>query len=247
MTGIGSEFMERTKYRHLGPSAQQRGEPQPPLGVLFRDGAITELPAVESVAGDGVDLRRAIEARRSVRQYSETPLTFDEVTLLLWLTQGVRERLGERATLRTVPSAGARHPFETVILANRVDGVEPGLHQYDALEHRLVDLGAPADVAEQMMTACLGQEMILSSAATFVWVADPIRTTWRYGERGHRYIHLDAGHVCQNLYLAAGSIGAGVCAIGAFDDDEVNRVIGVDGETRFAVYVATVGKLVSED
>ena len=81
-----------------------------------------------------------------------------------------------------------------------------------------------------------------ASAATFLWVADKKRMEWRYGDRGARYLHLDAGHVCQNLYLSAEAIESGVCAIAAFDDDEINRVVGVDGKEQFVIYVATVGK-----
>ena len=84
--------------------------------------------------------------------------------------------------------------------------------------------------------------MVAASAVTFIWVAVVHRMAWRYGQRGYRYLHLDAGHACQNLYLAAESVGCGVCAIAAFDDEDVSRVLGLDGEDQFAIYVATVGK-----
>lgn len=93
-----------------------------------------------------------------------------------------------------------------------------------------------------MAAGCLNQPHILASAVTFLWTAVPDRMTWRYGERGYRYLHLDAGHVCQNLYLAASGVGCGVCAIAAFDDAAMNRLLGIDGERRFLIYAATVGK-----
>ena len=244
MSGTGFEFMERTRYRYLGPSQQQRGEPQPPLQVLLAEGQSVSLPPVADVTGGEMGLRKAIERRRSLREYTENPLTLEELSFLLWSTQGVRETLAERATFRTVPSAGARHPLETALLANRIEGLRVRLHQYDALEHRMIEMPSPSDVVDRLTTACHGQEIVRRCAAVFIWVADSVRMTWRYGERGFRYMHLDAGHVCQNLYLAAESIGVGVCAIGAFEDDEVNRLLGLEAPERFAIYIATVGKRV---
>ncbi|MGB2983430.1 MAG: SagB/ThcOx family dehydrogenase [Candidatus Bipolaricaulia bacterium] len=243
MEKIGGEFMEKTRYRHLEPSAQERGLTQPPLQVaLAEESERIGLPKLDGISLGEIELRAAIEARRSLREYAEIPLRLEELSFLLWCTQGVRDHVSERATFRTVPSAGARHPFETVILANRVDGLEPALYQYLALDHCLIGIPSSHGAAERLTAACLGQGMISTSAATFVWIADSVRMTWRYGERGYRYLHLDAGHVCQNLYLASEAIHGGTCAIGAFDDDQVNDLLGLDGRERFAVYLATVGK-----
>jgi len=241
MGGIGLEFMEKTRYRYLGPSDQQQGRPQPPLEAVLGDGSRTPLPTPADLPTPAVGLREAIEVRRSLREYADRPLGIDQLALLLWSTQGVREVLKDRATFRTVPSAGARHPFETVVLANRVDELELGLYQYTALDHALISLASPTDLTGRIEAACHGQQIVGASAATFIWIADAVRTTWRYGERGFRYVHLDAGHVCQNLYLAAEAIGAGACAIGAFDDDALHEILGLDDPHRFVVYLATVG------
>jgi len=106
----------------------------------------------------------------------------------------------------------------------------------------LIKLASKPDTVKRMVGACLGQESVAASAVTFVWTAVPYRTTWRYGERGYRYMHLDAGHVCQNLYLAAEAIEAGACAIGAFSDDAMNELLGLDGVKQFVIYLAAVGK-----
>ena len=95
-------------------------------------------------------------------------------------------------TLRTVPSAGARHPFETFLLLNNVEGFEAGLYRYIATKHKLQALEVTADIQDEIVKACLGQEFLKTSAATFIWVADSYRTRWRYGERGVRYLFLDA-------------------------------------------------------
>jgi SagB-type dehydrogenase family enzyme len=244
MKGIGTEFMERTRYEALALSDQARGVPQPPLELALPPDALAlvDLPAPSGLDLGGVALRDAIGARRSLREYSEEPLSLAELSFLLWATQGVRETVPGRFTLRTVPSAGARHPFETLFLANRIEGLPRGLYRFLATAHRLARLPAPGDVADRVATAALGQEMVKRSAATFIWIAVPERTTWRYGERGYRYLHLDAGHVAQNLYLAAESVGAGGCAIAAFSDDEMNALLRLDGEQQFVIYLASVGK-----
>ena len=142
----------------------------------------------------------------------------------------------------TVPSAGARHALETCLSLHRVTGLEPGLYRYRALEHGLVPTRRAAWSPQAMAAACLEQSFVARSAVTFVWTAVRERMCFRYGERGYRYLFLDAGHACQNLYLAAEAIGCGACAIAAFSDDEVNRLLSLDGEERFALYLATVGR-----
>lgn len=240
--GIGRAFMRSTYYRNMTESDQQKGLPQPPLELPYdADKPRIDLPAPPDIDLGHADLRATIEARRSVRNYAEQPLTLEALAYLLWCTQGVREVIGTKATLRTVPSAGARHPFETYLLANRVTGLEPGIYRYVATEHKLVPFALARDIADRVVEAALQQEFIKASAVTFIWTAVPARTMWRYGERGYRYMHLDAGHVCQNLYLAAGAIGCGVCAIAAFDDEAMNALLDLDGETQFTIYMATVG------
>ncbi|MCD5416479.1 SagB/ThcOx family dehydrogenase [Candidatus Bipolaricaulota bacterium] len=241
---IGKMFMEKTEYRHLSQSDQKKGLAQPPLEIpapLEQVGTI-DLPAPEEIKLGGIPLRQVIDVRRSRREYSSTPLSLEELSHLLWCTQGIKKLVPGRATLRTVPSAGARHPLETAILVNRVSGLEPGLYWFPASEHRLVKLVAEPDITARITAACLNQPFVATSAATFIWIADTYRMAWRYGERGYRYLHLDAGHVCQNLYLAAEAISAGACAIGAFSDQAMNELLGLTKSDRFVIYMATVGK-----
>ncbi len=241
--GIGREFMRKTYYQHLGQSDQTKGLPQPPLELPYdADKPLIDLPALKGVDLGHFDLRAAIENRRSVRNYARQPLTLEELSYLLWCTQGVKEVIETRATLRTVPSAGARHAFETYLLANRVEGLEPGLYRFLAMEHMLLPVSLARDLADRVSEAALQQDFIKASAVTFIWTAVVYRMLWRYGERGYRYMHLDAGHACQNLYLAAEAIGCGACAIAAFNDEAMNGVIGIDGDEQFVIYMATVGK-----
>lgn len=239
---IGELFLDQTKYEHMGPPDQKRGVPQPPLHALFRDGKRHSLPAAAGLGLGTLPLRTAVETRRSLRSYAPVPLSLAELSFLLWCSQGVKEESKGQYTLRTVPSAGARHALETLLLVHRVEGLSPGLYQYDAARHGLVQWDAPDDISERVMAACLNQPLVGSSAVTFAWIAERARMTWRYGERGIRYLFLDAGHVCQNLLLGAEAIGAGGCAVAAFSDDDLNRVLELDGKQRFAVYLAAIGK-----
>ena len=240
---IGEEFMQKTRYRYLGPSDQTLGVPPPPLEVPPEPGSeLIDLPSPVTAKTAPTDLRQAIDARVSVRRYAPTPLGLDELSFLLWSTQGVKQVLGPHATMRTVPSAGARHAFETYLLINRVGGLEAGLYRFLALEHKLQVCRLGDDLSSAVTAAAFGQEFVAASAATFLWTAVAYRMTWRYGQRGYRYLHLDAGHVCQNLYLAAEAVGCGVCAIAAFDDDQMNALLALDAREQFTVYLATVGK-----
>jgi SagB-type dehydrogenase family enzyme len=243
MRGIGKEFMDKTRYKHLEESDQTKGLPQPPLELPPEPGQmIINLPKPGKLDLGHADLREVIEGRRSVRAYSEEPFTVEELSWLLWACQGVKELVVRPATLRTVPSAGARHPFETYVLVNNVDGLARGVYRFLASEHKLAAVNLDDDIADRITEGCYKQRFVKECAAAFIFTVDMYRTYWRYGERGFRYIHLDAGHASQNLYLAAEAIGGGACAIGAFYDEPLNKALGIDGENQFAVYVTTTGK-----
>ncbi|MEW6412540.1 MAG: SagB/ThcOx family dehydrogenase [Candidatus Zixiibacteriota bacterium] len=245
---IGKEFIERTKYRYVDESDQSRGAPQPPLQRGNAQGLpVIDLPKPSSINIPASDLRNVIDQRRTLRTFSKEPLTLGELSYLLWCTQGVQKVVepgGIQAgrTLRTVPSGGARHAFETYLIVHNVDGLAPGVYRFLAIEHKLVEIGKSDEAAAVFAQACAGQTWMKESAVIFAWVADVYRMTWRYPQRGYRFMFLDAGHVCQNLYLAAESIGSGACAIAAYEDDEVNEFLKLDGIEQFVIYIATVGK-----
>lgn len=243
LAGIGAEFMEKTKYRYLSPSDQERRLPQPPLELPPEPHKpIFALPRPDIIAIPPLDLRTAIERRQSIRSYARQPLSLADFSFLLWCTQGVKRVQGTYATFRIVPSAGARHALETYLLVNDVEGLERGLYRYLALSHQLQQLSTDPELPVRVTDACLNQQFILKSGVMFLWTAVPYRMTWRYSERGYRELHKDAGHVCQNLYLAAEAIGCGVCALAAYDDDTMHSLLGIDGNSQFLIYCATVGK-----
>jgi len=241
---IGKEFMRQTGP--LGPrepTAQEKGLPQPPLELPYDPQApLIDLPDPLSTEIQPRDLRSVIAERRSLRKYAGEPISLAELSFLLWASQGVKKVTTRPVTFRTVPSAGARHAFETLLLINQVEGLQPGLYRYAAIEHALVRLDMPEDINWLITHACYEQSQVRTSAVTFIWVAVLERMEYRYGQRGYRYLHLDAGHICQNLYLAAEVIRCGVCAIAAFHDDELNGVLGLDGEEQFTVYLGSLGR-----
>ena len=218
---------------------QQKKIPVPPQELPAPQGAqVFDLVPPAELPDTGMTVLQAIASRRSRRTFTDKPLSKAELSLLLWATQGVRDKR-EKFSFRTVPSGGARHPFETYLSIARVEGFEPGLYRYLPLSHRLVLL-RKGDIGAACREAILDQGE--TAAVTFFWTAVPYRTEWRYSVVSHKVIALDAGHLCQNLYLACESIGCGTCGIGAYDQKKADAFLGVDGEDEFLVYAAIVGR-----
>ena len=239
---IGQEFIEKTKYKYSDISDQEKGILQPPLEKPYDIKGIINLKKPVYSSDFDVNLLELINQRTSVRTYRDETISQDELSYFLWCTQGIKKTKEGKATFRTVPSAGARHAFETYLLINRVNSIKNGVYRYIASKHAIVPIKVADNIKDILTAACLGQGMVSTSAVAFFWTVDVKRMKYRYGQRGYRYIHLDAGHVCQNLQLAAENKGCGVCAIAAFDDEEVNHALGIDGVNDFVVYIAALGK-----
>jgi SagB-type dehydrogenase family enzyme len=224
---------------------QNQGIEPPPLQKPPRkDQQLIPLPDSECfTAFTGTDLIDAIARRQSRRRFREDPLSQTELALLLWSTQGVRARLGPGSALRTVPSAGCRHAFESYLLVGNIAGLSPGLYRYLPLDHALVFEHAIDNLSARLARATLGQAFIAMAPVTFAWTVLPGRMEWRYHTAAHRVILMDVGHLCQNLYLACEAIGAGTCAIAAYHQQLMDELLGVDGGEEFTLYLAPVGKV----
>lgn len=224
---------------------QSAGVPPPPIEKGYSAG----IERIDLIRPDKfralpkADLLSVIANRRSRREFGETPLTLEELSFLLWATQGVREQSGTGPVRRTVPSAGNRHALETYLCVLNVEGLHKGLYRYLPLEHQLVVEYKDEGVAKKIGPATLGQNWISSAATVFIWAAIPYRMEWRYGLVAHKAILLDAGHVCQNLYLACEAISAGTCAIAAYDQELMDQLLRIDGKDEFVMYLAPVGKM----
>lgn len=232
-------------------SDQLVGLPQPELEKRYDGSKIISLPKnFENVIKNN-DYLNLLNNRASRRKYNDGSITIDELAFLLWATQGVKKSMGNpiKSTLRTVPSAGARHPFETYLFINRVDELEPGLYHYLALEHKLEYIGFIDNQVEKVCESFGEQAFTCKAAVNFVWTVIPYRSEWRYCMNAQKYSLIDIGHVCQNLYLACESINCGTCAIGAYEQELLDKLLGLnsmpssDKENEFSVYAATVGKL----
>lgn len=197
-------------------------------------------PAMQAPYGE------LVENRRSCRSFGPAPLSLEEVSFLLWSTQAilamVRTENGEiDHHFRPVPSGGARHPFETYILAERIDGLPPGLFRYLPGQHALLPLGCRTNAREEIKRSCYDQAVAATAAALFVWAAVPYRSEWRFGYLAHRMIAIEAGHVCQNFLLSAEALRLGACPLLGYDQPSMDKLIEVDGVNEFAVYLAATG------
>jgi len=229
------DFSQTPQSRGIKPPpAQKPCRPGEKKLALVPPGAWRTIPELSLV--------EAIARRSSRRTYSQRPLGMEELAFLLWAAQGLRTGGGPGGNFRTVPSAGCRHALETYVAALRVTGLPQGIYRYLPLDHALVEEARPTDLKEQLVQATLGQVFCGAAAATFIWTAVPDRMEWRYAEASYKVIALDAGHACQNLYLAGENLGAGVCAVAAYDQDLMDELLGIDGDDEFTVYLSAVGK-----
>lgn len=236
--GTGDQFQQETKY--------QRGKlPGGPLLWHSKPKTYKNYPSAPRVKLDAPDteggtaLWNAIGQRRSVRDFKDEPLPRAHLSQLLWATQGItQEYMGYE--LRAAPSAGALYPVETYIVINNVQDVEPGVYHYAVQAHELEQL-KQGDFGKATARAALDQGMAAEASVVFIWTALFERSKWKYRQRAFRYVYLDAGHIAQNLALAAVSLGLGSCQIAALYDDEINSLLGVDGTEESILYLSVVG------
>jgi SagB-type dehydrogenase family enzyme len=224
---------------------QKKKLPSPPIVKPFpKDAEYIDLVKPEDLGVGEKSLMATIGLRRSHRKYSSNSLTLEELSFLLWATQGIQEVRNSGSNLRTVPSGGARHSFETYLAVFRVDGLEQGLYRYSPIDHKIVRIDSKVPITQKTVgDACRKQAFAGKAAVVFIWTTIPYRMYWRYERVTAKIIAQDSGHMCQNLYLACTSIGAGTCAIGAYDQNLMDQLVDVNGEEEFVVYVAPVGKL----
>lgn len=236
---LGYGYLQATKcVRETGgglmPPAIQRTE----SCKTYPQAETVELP--REWPGQGPDLLSLLQSRRSLRSFADDPLSLGDLALLLWAGQGITGRAGNYF-FRTAPSAGALYPVETYVAVQRVAGLAPGIYHFDVQGFRLERLSV-LPPGQPLARACMGQGFMAQAPVNFIWTAVLRRNMAKYGHRGLRYILLDAGHICQNLLLAAGFLGLGGCPVAAFFDDEVNALLGVDGEEESVLYLASVGR-----
>jgi SagB-type dehydrogenase family enzyme len=193
-----------------------------------------------------VSFAEILQKRKSMRTFSTKPLSKDDLAFLLWASTGI-QRTEHGYEFRTCPSAGALYPIDTYIAANNVEDLKNGLYHYNIKNHLLEEIKL-GNFGDKLAHAALDQEMCADASAVFIWTAIFRRSKWKYSQRAYRYIYLDAGHIAQNLALAAVNIACGSCEVGAFFDDELNSIVGIDGTIESTICLSVVGhpKLLSQ-
>ncbi len=259
MAGIGDEFQRQTRYRRdalpggwldwaarpepfkVYPGAPRVTLPPPPgarAGAAKTAGAATPAPEYPEAS-----LWRALRDRHSGRSYGGAPLTLAELGAVLWAACGV-SRVADGFAFRTAPSAGGLYPIETYLVAHRAEGLETGVYHYAVLDHALEQLEtAPApELRRRAVAAALDQDIAGLCDCLVVWSAVLPRTMWKYGQRGHRYVYIDVGHIAENLALAATALGLESCHIAAIYDDEADALVGVGAPEEPVLYLTTLGR-----
>lgn len=190
----------------------------------------------DALMESSVSVEEALLKRRSERHYADTSMKLQDIAQLLWAAQGLTGRTG----FRTAPSAGALYPLEVYVVAGNVEGLSAGIYQYQPAQHRLLQM-VGGDLRADLTAAALGQPCIQNAPACIVVAAVYERATRKYRERGIRYVHMEAGHAAQNVYLQAVSLDLGTVVIGAFHDEKVQRILELPDDVAPLV-IMPVGK-----
>jgi SagB-type dehydrogenase family enzyme len=238
---LGQIYHQWSKPDYAGLLVKSiNARPQPTPYKEYADATFLPLPTVP--APHGPPLEAVIQQRRSIREYAARSLTLDELSRLLHFSAGITDRRDPTLAFRAVPSSGALFPIEVYPVLFNVAGAPPGAYHYDVQRHRLA-LVRSGDFRQEVFRAAVSQEMIQGASLVFVLTGIFERVQWKYLDRSYRYLLLEAGHLGQNVYLAATALGLGPCGIGAFFDDDLNRLLQLDGQNEAVVYLLAVGPL----
>lgn len=234
----GVQYLETSRFDRS--SIQHRHRPAIAPAETFKHYPQAEkIPLPRRWNLDEQQLSPLLQYRRSLRKYRAEPLSLEQLAFMLWASQGITGQAGS-FLFRTSPSAGALYPVETYLSVHSIEGLAAGLYHFDG-EHFSLDRLTTNDQAEAVASACLDQKFMARAAVVFLWTGVFRRAMSKYGDRGMRYILLDAGHICQAVMIAAEAVGCGGCPIGAFFDNELNQLLGIDGEEESILYAASVG------
>jgi SagB-type dehydrogenase family enzyme len=255
----GRVFQEKTSYQRASMEEQELNWQNKPATYKFYSYApVVSLPSPLPAPGEEPipDLWACVGRRRSVRSFGATPVSLLGLSRLLWASAGITTSYitpHGQEFYRASPTAGALYPIETYVVANKVEGLDPGLYHYrvagrDMVERPIVEGShsleqlRTGNLREELAAAALDQPFCGKAGVVFLWTAVFARSVWKYKERAFRYFYLDAGHMAAHLSLAAVAQGLGSCAVAAFYDDEVNALLGLDGEAEGIIYMTAVGR-----
>lgn len=234
---IGEAFTELTKYHRNYMSPPIANKDREPQYKEYRDVKQFVLPSPNTK--NMTPTFEAIIHRRSIREYTDEELKPHHLSKILWAAQGITGRV-KGTELRAVGSAGALHPIETYVVVNRTGDLPHGLYHYNVRAHAL-DLLIQEQFQIGLVNACMGQEFIGQAPICFIWTGIFNRVSWRFAQRAYRYVYFEVGQVLQNATIACQAMDVGCCEIGAFYDDEINLLLGVDGIEETALCLMSAG------
>lgn len=233
-SGFGKEFI----------SGQKLGYKKPKNIKDIRKSRIINLPEVDGDIIINRDIFQCMINRKTHRLFDvEEKMDIKELSFILMMTQGVRQIRKDNDTLkRYVPSASGRHCYETYIVVNNVENFKKGVYRYLPLEHSLILVYEDENISNEINKALNGQIFCGRANIVLVWASIPERMEWRFGELGEKLILLDGGHICQNLYLAAEALDLGACSIADYNQEELDKLLGIDGIEEISTYIGICGK-----
>ena len=238
-------FFDAEEYEKIVPESDEQKKVPPPLfqQPFPEDASLINLIHPDEFTIGTASFLDLVNSRKSRRKYTKDPLTLEELSFLLWSTQGVKQVLKSgRGVRRTVPSAGAKSPLETYLVINNVEGLGPGLYRYISFSHQLLFIKTIENAIEKMGELAFNQKFVGTAPVIFCWTAVPYRTEWRYTILSHKFIAVDLGTACQNLYMACEAINLGTVAIGYYEQNKLDELFDLNTDEEFVVLLAPVGK-----
>ena len=234
---IGPRFHHETGYGQDGLKGKSISWGKTtPLYKEYPDAAVVRLPApAESQA----PLTTALLSRRSVRSFADKAITLEQLSRVLQSADGITHGWGGIA-MRTAPSGGALYPVEIYVAISRVESLEVGLYHFQPPDSSL-ELVEAGNFDHRLHAAAFEQGCVGSAPATILLAARFERSTKKYADRGYRYTYMEGGAICQNIYLQATAMQLGTVAVGAFNDDALNKLLGIDGASEAALLIMPVG------
>jgi SagB-type dehydrogenase family enzyme len=238
-------FFDSEEYDNIVPESDEKKKISPPSfqQPIPENAHLIDLIPPEEFSIGMTSFIDLVNRRKSRRKYTSASLSLEEVSFLLWCTQGVKKVLKSgRGVRRTVPSAGAKSPLETYLVINKVEGLDPGLYRYVSFSHQLLFIKDIENAEEKIGELAFNQKFVGTAPVVFFWTAVPYRTEWRYTILSHKFIAVDLGIVSQNLYLACEAANLGTVAIGYYEQNKIDALFDLNTDDEFVVLLAPVGK-----
>ncbi len=242
-------FFDSEEFEEVVPESDERKKIPPPLfqQPFPEDAHLIDLVPPNEFSIGNTSYLDLVNNRISRRKYTSESLSLEEISFLLWCTQGVKQVLKSgRGVKRTVPSAGAKSPLETYLVINRAEGLKPGLYRYISFSHQLLFIKEIEDAEVTMGKLAFDQKFVGTAPIIFIWTAVPYRTEWRYTILSHKFISIDLGTACQNLYMSCEAINLGTVAIGYYEQNKLDNLLDLNIDDEFVVLLAPVGRYQKE-